>query len=339
MRVTRYSEDRLDDCAAFWWQLYEERPYVVRPDGYEHPRTSTVGRDTFVDQIADALGGRDPSHWRGHVSPETILLAVEAERVCGILLAATKDEEATGYIRSGFMTHDGKGMVVADALLDRMLSCLCDIGMKRAVLGPSYALEVESPLHIAALNVGFACDGKWARTIGQEDLGTRSDPGYVIWMGGPIRDFKVTEEIHQEIERLREEGITVRQCTLSEIQELRRLDTGQPPDIDECETEFFFVALSDGRLVGWTGHTPCREGQPQIMAPPGGANMRVVPSHRRRGIGTVLFHLATAEYARLGAEYGYVGAGVYDPLRRIMRSVGYRYWYTAFPEMTKDLIS
>jgi len=156
-------------------------------------------------------------------------------------------------------------------------------------------------------------------------------------MGGPIKDFKVTEEIHQKIKRLREEGITVRQCTLSEVQGLRRLDTGRPPDLDECDTEFFCVALSDDRLIGWTGHTPCRGG-PEIMAPPGGANMRVVPSHRRRGIGKVLFHLATAEYARLGAEYGYVGAGVYAPLRRIMRSVGYRYWYTAFPKMTKDLI-
>ncbi|NKB72380.1 MAG: GNAT family N-acetyltransferase [Candidatus Latescibacteria bacterium] len=339
MQVTKYSEDRLNDCAAFWWQLYHGRPYLVRPDGYEHPKTPSVGRDTFVDQIEGALGGRQLSHWGGEVSPETILLAVEAERVCGVILAAIKEEEETGYIRSGFMGHDSKGMGVAEALLDRMLSRLCDMGMKKAVLGASGALEAESPLHIAALNAGFACAEKWVRIVDQEDLGTRPDPGHIIWMGGPIKDFKVGEEMHREIERLRGEGITLRQCTLPEVQGLRRQDTGQPPDIDESDTEFFFVALCDGQLVGWTGHTPCRSGQPEIMAPPGGPhNMRVVPSYRRRGIGKVLFHLATAEYVRLGAEYGYGGAGVYDPLRRIMRSVGYQHWYAAYPEMSLKLI-
>ena len=63
----------------------------------------------------------------------------------------------------------------------------------------------------------------------------------------------------------------------------------------------------------------------------------VIPSYRRRGIGKVLFHLAIEEMVRRGATHGFGGAGIYDPLRLIMKSVGYQYWYAAFPEMTKEL--
>lgn len=55
MRATTYSEDRLSDCAEFWWQFYRERPYVVRPGGYGHPNTPTVGPETFTGQIGMAL--------------------------------------------------------------------------------------------------------------------------------------------------------------------------------------------------------------------------------------------------------------------------------------------
>jgi len=164
--------------------------------------------------------------------------------------------------------------------------------LEKALLGPSWALEAESPLHIAALDAGFACEDMWTRIIGEEDLAQMSDTGYEVYMGGPLKHFRLGTEIKQTIKRLGEQGLTFRRCTVEKAQSLKRLDTGQPPEIDERE-EVVIVAYTDERVVGWTRQTPCREA-PEIMAPFGRA-MYVLPSYRRRGIGKVLFHLATEE--------------------------------------------
>jgi len=338
MRIIPYNENMLDACSEFWWRLYGEHPYVIRPDGYEHPNTPSVGPHTFKEQIQEALSGHALSHWQGEVCAESIMLVEEEGSICGIMLSAVNREEHIGYIRSGFMVRDVKGAKVADFLLDETLTYLRRLGgLERVVLGPSWALEAESPLHIAALNVGFACEDKWTRMIGEEDIGEMSDPGYEAYMGGPLKHFRLGYEIKQTIKRLREQGITFRRCTLEEARSQRRLDTCQPPDIGEREEGFVFMALTDERVVGYTWQEPCWGG-PDFIAPLGGScHTLVLPSHRRRGIGKVLLHLAMEELVRQGAEYGFGGACVYDPVRRIMSSVGFRYWYMAFPQMTKEL--
>ncbi len=57
MRAIVYSEDSLAACVAFWWELYGERPYVIRPDGYEHPNTPSVGPHTFKEKVQEVLTG------------------------------------------------------------------------------------------------------------------------------------------------------------------------------------------------------------------------------------------------------------------------------------------
>ncbi|MBM3240069.1 GNAT family N-acetyltransferase [Candidatus Poribacteria bacterium] len=64
---------------------------------------------------------------------------------------------------------------------------------------------------------------------------------------------------------------------------------------------------------------------------------KVIPSYRRRGIGKVLYHLGIEEVVRQGAQYGYTVTGIHNPARLIYRSVGFKYWYTHFWEMSKQL--
>jgi len=336
MHVINYDGKWLTECTDFWWSLYSWKPYVVRPDGYEHPNVASTCPETFVRQLDDAFSRRSLSHWCGEVTPESIFLAKTKAGVAGIMITATNRDEATGYIRSGFMPCDATGTRAAALLLDETLDYLRKRGVRNAILGPTWALEIESPLHIAALNAGFVCGDRWARTLEPDDVGMRFDTGYEIYMGGNLQGFTVPPEIKMQAASLSVEGITFRCCTLAEAKGLRRLDNGEPPDL-EPQLEFVFVALAKNRMVGWTGKTPCRD-QPEVMASPGGADgLFVIPSYRRRGIGKVLFHLATEEIVRRGATHGFGGAGIYDPLRLIMKSVGYQYWYAAFPEMMKEL--
>ena len=35
MRIIRFNENLLEQCVEFWWRIYEPKPYIVRPDGYQ----------------------------------------------------------------------------------------------------------------------------------------------------------------------------------------------------------------------------------------------------------------------------------------------------------------
>jgi hypothetical protein len=43
MKLARYDETMLDECSEFWWGMYRDKPYVVRPDGYQDINNPTVG--------------------------------------------------------------------------------------------------------------------------------------------------------------------------------------------------------------------------------------------------------------------------------------------------------
>jgi hypothetical protein len=187
--------------------------YVIRPDGYQHPNTPSVGPETFKEQMQEALSGHALGHWQGDVYPESIVLVEEEGSIRGIMLSAVNRAEHIGYIRCGFMARDANGTKVADFLLSETLTYLSRLGgLQRVMLGPSCALEAESSLHIAALNAGFACEDEWSRMIGAEDLGEMSNPGYEVFMGGPLRDFRLGVEIKQMVKRLLKQGVTFRLC-------------------------------------------------------------------------------------------------------------------------------
>jgi len=55
MKLVRYDETMLDECSEFWWELYKDRPYVVRPDGYQDINNPTVGNKLFGQNLNAGL--------------------------------------------------------------------------------------------------------------------------------------------------------------------------------------------------------------------------------------------------------------------------------------------
>jgi len=142
-------------------------------------------------------------------------------------------------------------------------------------------------------------------------------------MGGWFHDFELSPEIKQKMEELRKQGITFRKVTLDELRECRRLDNNQPPE-PEPNAGPCYGAFVDDHLVGWLAWV-CICG------------LEVIPSYRRRGIGTVLLHLVTDEITQGGGEYDCTVVGVTSPARVLLHSAGYQYWYLGFGGMSMDL--
>ena len=336
MTLVKYRESISDECAEFWWQLYGKKPYVIRPDGYEHPNVASVGLHTFTSYMEEALEGRAVSQWKGEVFPETVIVARRGDVPVGILICSVNREELVGYILSAFLHKDHTGQQIADALLGEALKSFRGFGLKKALVGPSGAVEVESPIHMAVLEAGFSWEENWEQTLVEEGRSwIYTDAGYEVFMGGSLEGFGLSSEIRQMIEFLGAEGITVRSCTVDELGSLRRMDTGGPPADLVPTTQTTFAALVDEDLVGWLGHVEPDRQQREVMARVCG--LYVVPGFRRRGIGKVLYHHAVAEMVRQGAECGYEVSSVHSPVRSILHSVGYRYWYLGFGGMSMKL--
>ena len=104
MKIIRYNENLLDACAEFWWSIYKDMPYVHRPDGYQTINTPPIGPNPeyFVKYLKDGLSG----HWCGKVTDDSIVLAVDGEKVEGILINSIDREKLTGNILSAYMRRD-----------------------------------------------------------------------------------------------------------------------------------------------------------------------------------------------------------------------------------------
>jgi len=335
MKIIRYNENLLDACAEFWWSIYKDMPYVHRPDGYQTINTPPIGPNPeyFVKYLKDGLSG----HWCGKVTDDSIVLAVDGEKVEGILINSIDREKLTGNILSAYMRRDEQGREIADCLLSEALECFRKMGLHRAVAGPddSKSLEVECPIHLAILDAGFGWEDNWEQPPDESGRGFVYDwPAYSVLLGGTLQEFRLQPEIKEKLEKLRKEGIIIERLTADEFRERRRFDNNQVPCLNPYTGETF-AAIVDGRVVGWLDEMGQEEDEfGRIL---GGAIPEVIPSYRKKGIGKVLYHLGIEEVVQQGAQYGYTGTSIYCPARLIYRSVGFRYWYTSFCLMSKQL--
>ena len=329
MRIIPYNESMLDACAEFWWKIYEHKPYVHRPDGGQTVNTPPIDPEYFAKHLRNGFSGA--RYWGGHVTDDNVILVEDEGKIAGILVCLIEEEKHTGNIMSCYVQRDHRGREIADYLLSEALKRFRKRGLYRAVAGPvvSKTLEVECPIHLAILDAGFAWENDWWPAYPLEE--DRIPNEYGVFLGGSLQGFRLQPEIKEKREKLRKEGITIERVTADEFRNLRRLDTGEiltPPD------DVNFVALVDGLAVGWTFEAGIFEDEGRIMSMVG---PYVIPSYRRRGIGKVLHHLGIEDTVRQGAQYGWTATNIHNPARLIYRSIGYRYWYTAFCLMSKRL--
>lgn len=322
MKLTKYNQNMMDEYTEFWWELYRDKPYIVRPDGYQDINDPTVGSKVFGENLNSGLRSDYSDHWCGEVTPDGITVAEDNGKIVGILVCSIDRENLTGTILSGFMRQDLHGREVAKLLLDDAAERFRKLGLKKAVVGDSDALEVERPLHIVALEAGFAWQDCWDQPEhGYWDIAHR---GYGTVMGMWFRDFELRPEIKQKLEQLEKQGITIQSLTLDELRQCKRLDTDQPPGDLQPEADPCYGAFLGDRLVGWLAWT-CICG------------LKVIPNYRRKGIGTVLLHLVTDEMAREGGVYDFTVVRLYSPTRILLQSAGYQYWYLGYSGIWKEL--
>ena len=327
MKIRRLSENQLEACSDFWWSLYKDRPYVHRPDGFQTLNTTPVGPGYFSDHLGYALSsGEYSSNWAGDVSCDSVLLA-EDKGIKGILVAAIDNQDMSGKILSAYTTRDAVGSEVARSLLMEALEYFRSLGIQRAIAAPGLgaSMEVESPIHLALLEEGFAWEDDW-----EPAYPARS---YEVFLGGSLEGFELQPAIKEKIDQLGNEGIEIKRVEKSETPRLVRLDTGT--DVDPFSNSHCgFVAAVDGLVVGWTFEVSVFEDAQRTLCQVG---PEVISRYRRKGIGKVLQHLGTEEAVRCGAQGGWTATGVYNPARIIYQSVGWRYWYTSFGRISMIL--
>ena len=209
MRIIRFNKNLLEQCVEFWWGMYEQKPYIVRPDGYQDINNPPVACDVFRENLRSGLNGGSVRHWRGVVTPDSIILAEDNGKIAGMLVCSVDRENLVGTILSGFMHQDQRGREVAELLVSEALEHFRKLGLRRAVVG------------------------------------------WLAWV-----------------------------CI---------------------------------------------------------CGLEVIPSYRRRGIGTVLLHLVTDEMVRGGGEYDCTVLEVTSPARVLLHSAGYQYWYLGFGGMSMAL--
>lgn len=330
MRIVQYHENMLQQCAEFWWSIYEHMPYVHRPDGWVTINTPPIGPEFFGEHLKAGFSGA--SYWKGDVTDDSVILVENAGKVEGILVYSIDKEKLTGNILSCYVQRDYKGREIAEHLLSEALEHFRKLGLHKAVA--ARPLEVECPIHIAMLDAGFVWEDNWAQPPDESGQAPIYDwPTYQVFLGGSLSGFRLQPEIKGKIETLHEEGIAIERLTIDEFRKLRRLDDNKEPNF-EPDTPEFFAAIADGRLVGWLFEMGVFTDEGRAL---GLTTPEVIPSYRRRGIGKVLYHLGIEEVVRQGAQYGYTVTGIHNPARKIYQSVGFRYWYTAFWEMSKRL--
>jgi ribosomal protein S18 acetylase RimI-like enzyme len=272
--------------------------------------------------------------WLGEtVTEDDVVLAEDEDRIAGVLVCSVDKEKRTGNILSAYVRRHQRGRQVAELLVNQALGRFQRCGLRRAVAAPgaSRSMEVESPIHLALLDAGFAWENDWWPSYQQEEYG--------VFLGGSLEGFCLQPEIREKIERLHQQGIEIEQVKADRFCTLRRLDTGElvagTESVADTEVKSVtFVALVDGQVVGWLPELAVWENHGRIL---GGCVPEVIPTYRRRGIGTALYHLGTEEVVRQGAQYGWTATGIHNPARLIYRSIGYQSWYTAFSRMSKRL--
>ena len=79
MRVMRYKESRLDECAELWWKLYEDLPYVHRPDGGKRDISADLKQlRKLLSEDGAAVVYFDAITWRWYYPKEDELVAALA---------------------------------------------------------------------------------------------------------------------------------------------------------------------------------------------------------------------------------------------------------------------
>ena len=342
MKIIHYSEVRRDECAHFWWHLYEHQPYVLRPDGYQNVNSPEhIDPDYFLRHLDAGLNKPSSRHWGGAVRDDSVLLAIDGEALVGMMFCSVDVEASRGGILSAYVHRDHRGRQTAALLVDEALRYFRHADLHAAVAGPdaTKSMEVESPIHLALLDAGFRWTGDltgWV-TSDDEDAPYES-PAYETYMGGSLAHFQVSPEIHQRIEALGRLGISIERYDSKDFDRLYSL-THDHFRGRRVHGESTFAALEQGRVVGLLGEvmtsTDWAEcGTPRIQ---GGCVPHVVPEYRGKGIGKVLYHLGIEEVVRHGAECGSTQTGVSNHARSIYQSIGYEYWYLAFNRIEKNL--
>jgi len=335
----------LDECAEFWWSIYEHRPYILRPDGITLISVPSLGPEYFVKHLKAAFD--DVWYWttdwgpKGRVecsrktTDDSIILVEDEGKLAGILVSSIVEETLTGDIMSCYVQRDLLGQNIADCLLSEALERFRKMGLRRAVAAPGAdrSMEVESPIHLAVLDAGFGWP-IWANDWRPVCVGEQ----YGVFLGGSLEGFRLQPEIKEKIEKLCQEGIEIKWLTRDAFHNLRRYDTGrmgEKPTLHE-EAEGTFVALVDGFAVGWLSEMRTSDDDPPGVVT-GEAVPEVIPMYQRRGIAKVLYHLGIDKVVRQGAVCGWTSTGIYNPARLIYQSIGYRYWCTCFSRMSKQL--
>jgi hypothetical protein len=92
MRIIRFNENMLEQCAEFWWGIYEQKPYIVRPDGYQDINNPPVACDVFRKNLKSGLNGGHIHHWGGVVTPDSIILVEDNGKIAGMLVCSVDSE-------------------------------------------------------------------------------------------------------------------------------------------------------------------------------------------------------------------------------------------------------
>jgi len=336
----------LEQCAEFWWSIYKDMPYILRPDGITFINTPSIGPEYFVEHIKAALDGawwwttdwvpgpgeRTPCERK--TTDDSIILVEDEGKLAGVLVSSIVGETLTGNVMSCYVRRDLRGREIANCLLNEALERFRKMGLRRAVAAPGAdrSMEVECPIHLAILDAGFAW-GTWEHNWQPACV---SEEQYGVFLGGSLEGFHLQPEILAKQEKLHQEGIEIKWVMREEFHRLRRYDTGstkREPTLDG-NPESTFVALVDGLSVGWLSEVGISDVEGVVT---GGAVPEVIPMYQRRGIGKVLYHLGIDKVVHQGAVCGWTATGIYNPARLIYQSVGFRYWCTVFGGMTKLL--
>jgi len=330
MRIIQYNANRLDECAEFWWSIYEDMPYVHRPDGHQTMNTPPLGPWYFVKHLKAGFDG--VWYWGGNITDDDVILVEDEGKLTGILVCMIEEEKHTGNIMSCYVQRNHRGREIANLLLNEALAYFQKLELQKAVAAPgeSRSMEVECPIHLSLLDERFAWENEWWPSWYPPEP-NRGVEQYGVFLGGSLEDFRLQPEIYGKIEELRKEGITIERCTHERFP-LRDLD-GKEVNISDGH-HCMFTAFVDGLVVGRTFEVITFENEGRIMSMVG---PEVHPRYRRKGIGKVVHHLGTEEVVKQGAIGGWTATGIYSPARLVYQSVGFKYWYTCFSRMSKRL--
>ena len=327
METTRFSRDLRDACSDFWWQLYHDRPYVHRPDGYDWVNGTPMGPHYFARHLGAGLSNKHTDHWQGDVTDGGIFVAMDRGMVCGLLVTAIQQSERVGSVLSAFAPSDVQGRQTTDRLLDEALAYFRDLELTVAVAAPpTRTVEVQSPLYLSLMDAGFGWDkSRWPHNP------------YGVFLGGSIAGFRVGPHIRAGIERLRRAGIAIRRCSPEEAGELLYHDSDTK--VGERERKVRAIAEVDGRVVG---HAVAETATEWAEEPPnqriwGESIPLVLPAFRDRGVGKALYHLGVEWLVETGATCTYLATDIDNPAQFIYRSTPLRYWYTSVCCLVKRL--